>query len=55
MKKIAVLGCTGSIGKTTLSIFRKYREDFRVVLLANFTRENELYLLKKDFPDAETY
>ena len=55
MKNIAVLGCTGSIGKTTLSVLRKYREDFRVVLLSNFSRENELKLLVKDFPEANTY
>lgn len=55
MRNIAVLGCTGSIGKTTLSVLRKYRDDFRVVLLANFSRENELDLLKKDFPEAKTY
>ena len=55
MKNIAVLGCTGSIGKTTLSVLRKYREDFRVVLLANFSRQNELILLKKEFSEAKTY
>ena len=55
MKKIAVLGCTGSIGTTTISILRKYREYFQVVLLANFSKEKELFELKKIFPEANTY
>ncbi len=34
MKKIAILGCTGSIGNSTLKIVEAYPERFRVVSLA---------------------
>ena len=32
-KKIAILGSTGSIGKTTFNIIKKNKKDFEVVLL----------------------
>tara|TARA_Y100000590_G_scaffold3289_1_gene4391 strand:- start:82 stop:282 length:201 start_codon:yes stop_codon:yes gene_type:complete len=32
-KKIAILGSTGSIGKTTFNIIKKNKKDFQVVLL----------------------
>ncbi|MGB0123662.1 MAG: 1-deoxy-D-xylulose-5-phosphate reductoisomerase, partial [Silvibacterium sp.] len=34
MKQIAILGSTGSIGQSTLSIIRKYPHRFRVASLA---------------------
>ena len=34
MKRLAILGSTGSIGRTTLDIVRKHSEGFRVVALA---------------------
>ena len=34
MKKIAVIGSTGSIGVQTLSVIRRYPERFKVVSLA---------------------
>jgi 1-deoxy-D-xylulose-5-phosphate reductoisomerase len=34
MKRIAILGCTGSIGRSTLSIVESYPERFQVVSLA---------------------
>ena len=55
MKKIAILGCTGSIGKSTISVIKKHREDFRVVLLANNSDSNGLTELKKVFPEATVY
>lgn len=55
MKKVAVLGCTGSIGSTTLSVLRKYKDYFQVVLLANNSKDKELSALKKEFIDAKTY
>ena len=33
-KRIAILGSTGSIGKSTLSIIKKNRKDFEVILLS---------------------
>ena len=32
-KKIAILGSTGSIGKTTFNIIKKNQKDFEIVLL----------------------
>ena len=34
MKKIIILGSTGSIGKQTLNIIRKDKKNFKVVLLS---------------------
>ena len=34
MKKIIILGSTGSIGKQTLNIIRKNKKNFKVVLLS---------------------
>ena len=33
-KKIIILGSTGSIGKATLSIIKKNKKDFKIVLLS---------------------
>ena len=33
-KKIAILGSTGSIGKTTLEILKKNKKDFEIFLLS---------------------
>ena len=49
MKRVAVLGCTGSIGKTCLEIIRNHKDDFSVVLLANGSQKNELLTLVKEF------
>ena len=44
-KKIAILGSTGSIGRSTLSIINKNKKDFDVVLLS--TNKNLLELKKQ--------
>ena len=49
MKKIAVLGCTGSIGRTTLGVVRKNPDLFRVVFLANNRNKDGLLALAKEF------
>jgi len=54
MKKVAVLGATGSIGKSTLDILRNERESFRPVLFTSHKNTEELLNLKKEFPDAIT-
>lgn len=41
-KRVAVLGCTGSIGKQTLEIIRKYKDKFEVVALAAHTNVSAL-------------
>ena len=41
MKKIALIGSTGSIGKQTLEVVRRHSEKFEIVSLAGGTREKE--------------
>ena len=43
MKKIAILGSTGSIGKTTFNIIKKNKKDFEVVLLTTNKKINEIF------------
>ncbi|GHV69944.1 1-deoxy-D-xylulose 5-phosphate reductoisomerase [Spirochaetia bacterium] len=52
MKKAAVLGATGSIGKSALDVLRRGKEDFEVVLLSAHSSREELLKLSKDFPQA---
>lgn len=42
MKKISLLGSTGSIGTQTLDVVRRYREDFQVTALAAATNIDRL-------------
>ncbi len=42
-KKIAILGSTGSIGKTTINIIKKNPKDFEIVLLTTNKNLNEIY------------
>ena len=41
-KKIAILGSTGSIGKSTINILKKNKNDFEVVLLTTHKNLKEL-------------
>ena len=41
-KKIAVLGSTGSIGKTTIDIIKKDKNNFEVILLTSNNNYQEL-------------
>ena len=41
-KKIAILGSTGSIGKSTLDIIKKDKTNFEVVLLTSHKNVKEL-------------
>ena len=43
--KVAILGSTGSIGSSTIEIIKKYRKDFKVVLLS--TNNNVSKILKQ--------
>ena len=45
MKKIAILGSTGSIGKQTLDIIRKNKKNFKICLLT--TNKNHTLLSKQ--------
>ena len=42
-KKIAILGSTGSIGRTTFEIINKNKKDFKVVLLSTNNNVNKIY------------
>ena len=42
-KKIAILGSTGSIGKTLINIIKKDKKSFEVVLLTAEKNSNELF------------
>ena len=45
MKKIAILGSTGSIGKTLLNIIKKDKKNFDITLLT--TNKNYKELIKQ--------
>ncbi|OJF77688.1 MAG: 1-deoxy-D-xylulose-5-phosphate reductoisomerase [Treponema sp. CETP13] len=49
MKKIVVLGCTGSIGTSTLNIIREFPDRFTVCGLTAHTKRKELYTISKEF------
>jgi 1-deoxy-D-xylulose-5-phosphate reductoisomerase len=51
-KKIAVLGATGSIGKSTMDVLRQGPDDFDVVLLSAHTNIRGLLELAREFPAA---
>ena len=48
-KKIAILGSTGSIGKTLLDIINKDRKNFEIILLTADTNYKLLYKQAKKF------
>ena len=48
-KKIAILGSTGSIGKTTINILRKDKKNFDVVLLTTNNNYKEILKQIKEF------
>ena len=41
-KNVAILGSTGSIGKTLINILKKDKKNFNVVLLTSNTNHNDL-------------
>jgi 1-deoxy-D-xylulose-5-phosphate reductoisomerase len=53
-KRVAVLGATGSIGKSALDVIARGKDDFEVVLLTGHRKEKELAELKHQWPDAKT-
>ena len=52
MKKIAVLGATGSIGKSSLDIISRNRENFNITLLSAHHSRSELEELSGQWPCA---
>jgi len=53
-KKVAVLGATGSIGKSALDVLRNAGNRFEPVLFSAHTQGEELVKLKHEFPYAIT-
>jgi len=51
-KRITILGATGSIGKSSLDIISRNKDEFEVVLLAARSSREELEKLKKNWPSA---
>ncbi|MCL2243749.1 MAG: 1-deoxy-D-xylulose-5-phosphate reductoisomerase [Treponema sp.] len=52
MKRIAVLGATGSIGKSSLDVISRDKENFEVVLISAHSSREELERLSRQFPSA---
>ena len=48
-KKIAILGSTGSIGKSTLEIIRRDKKNFDVILLSAKNNYKKLFQQVKEF------
>ena len=52
MKKIALIGSTGSIGKQTLSVVRRYPDKFKIVSLAGGNNDGEFLKQVQEFKPA---
>ena len=51
-KRVAVLGATGSIGKSALDVLRNGKDDFEAVLLSSHANRQGLLELSGEFPRA---
>ena len=49
IKKIAILGSTGSIGQSTLDVIKKDRKNFKVILLTANNNYKKLINQAKEF------
>ena len=49
MKHVAILGSTGSIGKTTLNIISKDKKNFKIVLLSTNKNTNRIFQQAKKY------
>ena len=49
MKKIALIGCTGSIGKQTLNVCRRHPDKFKIVSLAGGNNHGEFLSQVEEF------
>ena len=48
-KKIAILGSTGSIGKTTLDIILQNKKFYKIILISTNKSYKKIYLQSKKF------
>ncbi|MDR2924170.1 MAG: 1-deoxy-D-xylulose-5-phosphate reductoisomerase [Treponema sp.] len=53
MKKVAVLGATGSIGKSALDVIARGKNDFEIVLLSAHSNRDGLEQAGKAWPEAQ--
>jgi 1-deoxy-D-xylulose-5-phosphate reductoisomerase len=51
-KRVALLGATGSIGKSALDVLRRNKDFFEAVLLSSHRDQAGLLALSKEFPEA---
>ncbi|MDR2535137.1 MAG: 1-deoxy-D-xylulose-5-phosphate reductoisomerase [Treponema sp.] len=51
-KQVAVLGATGSIGKSTIDVLRRHKDIFEATLLSSHTDQAGLLGLAREFPNA---
>lgn len=49
MKHIYLLGSTGSIGKQTLDIIRKHKDEFKLIAISGYSQYEELLKITKEF------
>ena len=49
IKKIALLGCTGSIGTTALNVLRRYKNEYKLEIIANNKDIEGLKKIEKEF------
>ena len=49
IKKILILGSTGSIGKSTLNVIKKYKSEIKIVCLSSNKNYKKLYKQSKLF------
>jgi len=54
MKRLLILGSTGSIGKSTLEVVRKFKDRYRVVGLVAGSNEEELRSQEEEFSPVKT-
>jgi len=49
IKKIIILGATGSIGKETLDVVRQYKDKFEIAAISAHTNQNKLLRISNEF------
>lgn len=54
-KKVLVLGCTGSIGTSTLDIIRSFPDRFEVAGLSAYSQKEQLLKISKEFECSRIY
>ena len=55
LRPLVILGATGSIGRSTLDLARRYPDRFRVAALSANRRGEDMVALAAEFPDAALY